>query len=150
MLITLITFFAMPGSFVIFGILHLIGFAIVVTYPFLKYRYYNAVVGLIIIFIGILLAPMRSDNSWLIWLGIVPDYFVTLDFTPVFPWLGVVFFGIFVGNTLYQKNKRQFSIPDLSKNIIVKQFCYFGRHSLKIYLLHIPIILAVLYLIGSV
>ncbi len=114
LLITLVTFFLFPEEFIIFGILHLIGVAIIFSIPFLNLKKLNLILGLSIILIGFLLENLRFDFSWLLWLGLKPKSFITLDYFPIFPWFGVILLGIFIGNTIYKKGKRSFKIKDCS------------------------------------
>ncbi len=72
----------------------------------------------------------------------------SVDYFPVFPWFGVFLIGIFLGNVLYPKYERRIQIPDLSRFFVVRFFCFLGRHSLTIYLLHQPILILLLYVLG--
>ena len=147
LLITLVTWYYLNEGFIIFGILHCIGLSIILSYPLIKYRIQPLIIGIIIISLGVILHTMIFDFNWLLWLGFIPTRFYTLDYFPLFPWLGVVLIGIFLGNTFYQDGKRKFKINDMSKNIIIKFICFLGRYSLTIYLLHQLIIIAIIYLI---
>lgn len=150
LLITIITWIFIPQEFIIFGILHFIGIAIILAYPFLKRKYLNLVVGIFIIFIGIYLQTLSFNFTWLMWLGFVPNSLSTVDYFPIFPWFGIVLLGIFFGGILYKNYKRQFKLPDLSNNYFFKGSAFLGRHSLVIYLIHQPIIIVVLFLLGVV
>ncbi|MFZ2455914.1 MAG: heparan-alpha-glucosaminide N-acetyltransferase [Candidatus Altiarchaeia archaeon] len=150
MAITAVTLNFFPGEYVVFGILHFIGLSIVLAYPFLRMRYGNLVLGGGCIAAGLFLEGKTFPFPYLLFAGFVPPGFESLDFFPLFPWFGVVLVGVFLGNALYYENARRFSLRDRSKNIISETLCYAGRHSLSIYLLHQPAIVAVLFLIGLV
>jgi uncharacterized membrane protein len=77
-----------------------------------------------------------------------PAVFVTVDYFPLLPWLGVVSLGLFAGKILYTDYKRRYYLPDLSQSLLTRTFGFLGRHSLLIYLIHQPIIIIVLYLLG--
>lgn len=145
LILTVVTFFYLGSGFIIFGVLHCIGLCIILSIPFLKYRFVNLLLGIILVFIGIVLRTMTFDFSYLLWVGFVPRGFYTIDYFPLLPWLGVVLIGIFIGNTLYIGHKRSFHIPDLSSFKLSKFFCFLGRNSLAIYFLHQPIILGLIY-----
>ena len=147
LIITLVTWVYLKEGFIIFGILHCIGISIILTYPLIKYRSGNLVIGVILILLGVLLRTMRFDFSYLLWLGFIPSRFYTLDYFPLLPWFGVVLIGVFMGNTLYKDNERKFKLKDVSKNIVISFMCFLGRHSLIIYLLHQLIIVGIIYLI---
>jgi len=148
LLVTLATWMFIPEDFIVFGVLHFIGMAIVLEYPFLNKKYLNLVLGFIFIIAGFILAQFPVSYSWLLWLGLKPAGFITVDYFPLFPWLGVVSLGIFTGKILYPGYKRRFHLPNLSKNPSIEIFSFMGRHSLLIYLLHQPLLIMILYLIG--
>jgi uncharacterized membrane protein len=131
---------------VIFGVLHCIGLSIILSYPFLKFRYFNLVLGSILVIFGFILKNLAFDFYWLVWLGFKPDLFYTIDYFPILPWFGVILIGIFLGNLLYSNYKRIINIKDLSRNKIIGFFSFLGQHSLVIYFLHQPILLTILYI----
>lgn len=147
-LITVITFLTFPGAFIIFGILHLIGFSIIFGQFFLKFKKMNLLLGLIIILLGFYLQNFRFDFPWLLWLGFIPRNFYTFDYFPILPWFGVSLLGIFFGNVLYKKGKRNFKIRDFSNSVAVKFLSFLGRNSLTIYLLHQPLLILLLIILG--
>ena len=146
LIITLITWFFLREGFIMFGILHFIGIAIILAHFLLRFRYLNLLLGIIIISIGIYLQTITFNFSWLIWLGLSPQYFYTIDYFPVLPWLGAVLIGLFLGNLLYPSGSRRFNITDRSNSLFIKPLCFLGRHSLLIYLIHQPILITLLYL----
>ena len=134
LLITLLTYILFPEEFIIFGILHFIGLSIILAYPFLRQKRWNLIIGLAIIIVGLSLkGPLL----------LFPTPFRTFDYFPLFPWFGLVLIGIFLGNSLYPNHTRSFSLPEVSTPLST-----IGRHSLFIYLLHQPILIALLYLFG--
>lgn len=146
LIITLITYFFLNQGFIIFGILHFIGISVILAYPLLKYRVLNLFLGMFFIVVGFYLDSLTFSFPWLLWLGLKPAYFYTLDYFPLLPWFGLALIGLFIGNTFYKNNKRQFRIPELSRIKSIGLFCFLGRHSLIIYLLHQPVLIAFLYL----
>lgn len=147
-LITVVTFLTFPQAFIVFGILHFIGISIILGLFFVKFRKLNLFLGLLVIALGVYLQGFRFDFSWLLWLGFVPKSFYTFDYFPLLPWFGVVLIGIFFGNLLYTNGKRHFRIKNLSEYPITKQLSFLGRHSLAIYLIHQPIFVLLLVLLG--
>jgi uncharacterized membrane protein len=145
MLITVITYLYPHQGFIRFGVLHCIGVSIVLSFWFVRNRWLAAITGIMFIIIGILFRPLSVDTSLLLWLGLKPVGFYTLDYFPLLPWFGVILLGIGLGNTLYNKYSRNYQLVDLSENGIVKTLSFIGRHSLMIYLLHQPVILLLLY-----
>lgn len=149
MLITLITWIFVPKSFVIFGVLHFIGVAIMLSYLFLKFRYVNLALSVAFITIGFLIQNIVVSVPWLLPFGLAPARFYTLDYFPIFPWFGVVLIGIFLGNTLYLGYNRRFKLANLSKFAFIRALCFLGRHSLLIYVTHVPVIISVLCALGT-
>lgn len=151
MLITLVTFVLFPGQAIYFGILHLIGLSIPLAYPFLRLEYWNLVVGLIVVAVGFfLLRNVWVDYPWLLWLGLQAEGIVSSDYRPLLPWFGVFLLGVFAGNLLYPNGTRQFAIRDLSHLPLISTLSFIGRHSLVIYLVHQPVLIALLSALGII
>jgi len=147
MVITLGTWIYLTNGFIVFGALHCIAVSILLSYPFLKLRYPNLILGVILILCGIILKNFNFDFYWLLWLGFSPSTFYTVDYYPILPWFGVILLGIFVGNVLYPEYKRKFRLKDLSSFRITKILSFLGRHSLIIYLIHQPIMIGIIHLL---
>ncbi len=147
-LITLATWIFIRQDFIIFGILHFVGLAIILEYPFMKYKYFNLALGLVLIVLGFYLSNFTFSFSWLLWLGFIPQSLQTVDYFPLLPWIGVVSMGMFIGTVLYYNYQRKFKIPDISSLLPVRLFCFLGRHSLLIYFIHQPILIILLYFLG--
>jgi uncharacterized membrane protein len=148
MLITIITFLTFPEAFIIFGILHFIGFSILLGQLFLGFRKLNLLLGVLIILLGFYLQEFRFGFPWLLWLGFVPENYYTFDYFPVLPWFGVTLLGIYLGSLLYRNGKRNFKVRDFSNFLVVKFLAFLGRNSLIIYLLHQPLLILALLFLG--
>lgn len=141
--ISIVTWILLPGAFIVFGILHLIGLSIALSPLYTGYSWQNLLAGLAIILVSPVVAAMRGEG-WLVWLGIHPPAFYSIDYTPVFPWLGVVLIGVGLGAILYPRAARRWDheVPTLPSSPLR----FLGRHSLAIYLVHQPIILGILFI----
>ena len=149
LVITLGTYLFIGRGFVIFGILHLIGFSIMMSYPFLRInRWLTLLAGLVMIVIGIAIHSVYVDYPWLIWLGLKQRGVVMVDYYPVLPYAGIALLGIFAGYSLYPNRFRIFSLPDWSANPLIAGLRFLGRHSLLIYLIHQPILIAIFFILG--
>lgn len=150
MTITAITLIFMPERPILFGVLHCIGLCIILSIPFLKLRQWNQPIALTMIVTGIILGTYTIQNPsvfhLLIGMHQANVWTYTIDYFPLFPWLGVCLLGISIGSILYKDNKRGFYLPDISKYLPVKFLSWFGRHSLTIYLVHQPAIAGFLML----
>jgi len=152
LVITLFTWIFIREEFIIFGILHFIGLAIILEYPFLRlchrFKYLNLVTGLLFVFIGFYLNSFTFNFNWFLWLGFIPQNLITVDYFPLLPWLGLVSLGIFTGSMLYRNYYRKFQLPDLSTHRPIKIFTFLGMHSLIIYFIHQPMLILMLYFLG--
>lgn len=147
MLVTVVTWILVPQSFIVFGILHLIGISIMISPLFFRFREKNILIGTVILLTGILLwIPPLYGPYWLLWIGVHPASFSTLDYYPLFPWFGVVLLGLGIGELLYPGCKRAFPAPHIPMPARIP-LTFLGRHSLLIYLLHQPVILLVICLL---
>ncbi len=145
MAITLATWLLVPEEMIVFGILHLIGFSVAATYPLLRLKLANAALGAGVILVGVSLPEVRVGHPWLAWLGVEPDFFM-IDYWPIFPWFGVALLGVCAGNLLYPHGRRRYGLPPDPP--AARGLAFLGRHSLPIYLLHQPVLVAALVLLG--
>lgn len=145
--ITLTTWLYLGEGFILFGILHCIGLSMILAIPFLPSRTAPLLSGVTLIVLGVVFYTITIDSPYLLWLGIRPTIFYTVDYYPLLPWLGMVLLGVFLGNRLYANGKRVYTLPDWSSKKFVGVFSFFGRHTLLIYLIHQPIIIGMLYLL---
>lgn len=143
-------------KFIVFGILHLIGLSIILAYPLLHYEVAPKLIlelSLASFLTGILMRTFYIDSSWLLWFGVLQTSFKSLDYYPLLPWFGFILLGIWLGQTLYQDYERKFTVSVsfrfLGKSYPQKSIYWLGKHTLKIYVLHVPIILIALYLISN-
>lgn len=146
----IVTFLFNPAMYVRWGILHLIGFAIVISWPFLRFRWLNLVLAVGLLAAGRVIMLTRIDISWLDWLGLDASPRQAFDYFPVVPWLALPLIGIFVGNLVYADGKRRFSLPDIGGWAPLRLLRLMGQNSLLIYLLHQPILLTTLTLLGVI
>lgn len=148
MLLTVATMIVLPDKPILFGVLHCIGFSIVLTIPFLKYRNYTILFSLIIILSGSVVSQYVVNKPTIFHLAFglhqknIWSY--TVDYFPLIPWFGICLLGVVIGDWLYCGDCRRFRFPDLSKYRPVKICSWIGQHSLGIYLLHQPILAGLL------
>lgn len=143
LLVTLGTWLYLGDGFVIFGILHLIGISIILAPFFYRLGKYNFFLGIGIILLGFAIGNFSGPN-WLLPLGIRPATFWSVDYTPIFPWFGMVLIGIGAGSILYPNGVREFSITQVAptgSTVVI----FSGKHSLFLYLMHQPLILLILH-----
>ena len=133
LIITIVTYIVYPKNFVFFGILHCIFFASIIGLFFINRPKISLALGIILIIPALLfdftLIPLSE------WLDVKP-----FDYVPLYPWFGVVLFGIFIESLGLHKIsiKRIFPINGLE---------IMGRHSLKIYIIHRPILIGLVFVL---
>ena len=142
--VSLATYWFAPAAYVRFGILHLLGTAIVMS-PLLL-RLPPAVQAAAALFLFRLPAwtnTLTVESGILLPLGVTPAGFSSMDYYPLVPWLGVFLLGMLTGRQLYSRPASRLRQWRGAEGI-----CRLGRHSLLIYLLHQPLLLAILYLLS--
>jgi uncharacterized membrane protein len=142
--ITVVTYLFIGRGFIVFGVLHLIGLSLLPAYLFLQLHRANLIFGLFFILIGAYLQSISVGFSWLLWLGLAPHSFYSVDYFPVFPWFGVILVGMGLGDWLYPCGRRRISLPDIEPFPFVRLFTFLGKNSLGIYLIHQPVIISFL------
>ena len=149
--ITVATYLLLGRGYIVFGALHLIGLSLLLAYPFLQMGWKNFIFGSILIILGMYVPEISVEHYWLLWLGLAPPGFYSLDYVPLLPWFGVVLYGVVLGGLLYPGYRRRLSLLDnltISECTWVRLLCYLGRNSLAIYLAHQPLLILFLILSG--
>lgn len=141
MLVIAGTYWFSPEDYVRFGILQFLGCAMLLQ-PLAGKLPVPARLLLAALFLalGPLITEVRSPSAWGLPLGIMPDGFRSMDYYPLVPWYGVFLAGSAAGERLYPLRRSYLKSP-LPSNPL----CWMGRHSLLIYLLHQPLLLALLH-----
>lgn len=153
MLITAVTYgmyrLGMSGADVVvkFGVLHLLGVCMLVYPAFKKLPpAMLTVLGLVIAITGYAIRGVVVPQHWLFPLGLTYEGFTSSDYFPLFPQLGYFLIGAAIGKTAYRE-KRTLLPGSFQKTGIARFFCWCGRQSLFIYLLHQPIVYGLLELV---
>jgi uncharacterized membrane protein len=138
-----------PAETIIFGILHCLAVSMLLYGAVFKRvsAAANAVLGAGLIGLAALLPILKKAlvirSDWLIPFGLPSPTFSSLDYFPLIPWFGVFLIGAALGRSLYSKKKSflPWRLPVTSVNVA-------GRHSLLIYIVHQPVIMGILALVG--
>jgi uncharacterized membrane protein len=148
MAITLITWLISREGYVRFGILHFFGIAFILAPFFTRFRFLNLILGIALLAIGIYLQEQRVfvDFPWLLWLGLMPHGFWTMDYWPLLPWFGLFLVGMFFGKILYPQGNRRFNIHEFN-DPVTSALTLPGRHPLVIYLAQWPAVIGILLLL---
>lgn len=144
--ITVVTFFAFPDSYIFFGILHCIALSSVLALPFLRMPWPLVIATAIVVVGAPRIAASHGFNAPLLaWLGLGTRVPQTNDYVPIFPWFGMVLAGVAAARALAAWTRRLAVRRWRAKNPLSRILALAGRHSLLVYLLHQPALLAILY-----
>jgi uncharacterized membrane protein len=151
MVVTLATYLAIGAGFVVFGILHMQGLALILSYLFIRQRLWlTTIFALMGIIAGAYLNRLAVPYPWLIWLGVPELGRAMVDYYPLLPWSGAALLGVVAGRMLYPQGLRRFVLPLLGDAAPIRLLRFLGHHSLLIYLIHQPILLGLLITLGLV
>jgi uncharacterized membrane protein len=145
-LITLFTYIFIREQIILFGILHFFSISFFIIIFFRKLRYWNLLIWIIIILIPIFFDMIISYN-YLFFLWFIPDTFYSADFWPLIPYFWIFLLSYTISLFLYEKKILQ-KILSWEKEWFIYNFLKFmWKHSLIIYLIHVPIIISFIYLL---
>jgi uncharacterized membrane protein len=147
--VTVATYVFDPSSAVYFGILQCLAVSILIYGAAFEKAgpVACAAAGVLVIGLGAALPMLKKGLAirfdWLLPLGITSPSFSSYDYFPLVPWLGIFLIGAALGKTVYagRRSLLPWHLPPTFVNAA-------GRHSLLIYIVHQPVIMGVLYVLG--
>jgi uncharacterized membrane protein len=143
--ITVVTLIATPDAFIFFGILHAIALGSILGLALLRLPWWLAAALAAVFLVGRhWLSTPGFDSPWLWWTGLSSASPRSNDFVPMFPFFGMVVAGIAGGKLISRLNL----LGDLAqvslRGRLSELLQLIGRHSLLYYLLHQPVLIALL------
>ncbi len=150
-LVSIATYVTTPDFFVYFGILHVIAVLSLLGLAFLRLPAPLTLLMAAAAYIAGEYFKASIDVSWLMWLGMNAHPRPSSDFVPLIPWASAYLAGIAAANLLSLRNldQRILSGPEFG-NPVRNAFSWAGRHSLAIYLVHQPVLFAVVWSLSIV
>jgi uncharacterized membrane protein len=146
LLVSLVTWWVEPQEFIFFGILHEIALASVLALPFLWLpAWIVAPVAAAVIALPYAFTSPLFDWPPLWWVGLSATTPVTVDYVPVFPWFGVVLFGMLIGRLFVADFADSPFARWQPANFLGKAAVWSGRWSLVLYLIHQPLFYGLLW-----
>lgn len=143
--ISLATWLVFPGAFIFFGILHAIALFSVLALPFLRLPVWlTASVALVVLLLPLWVTVPGFETRWLAWIGLVPQVPVTNDYEPLFPWFGVTLSGIVLARLAFSAGLAERVGHWHPRGPAWRALQGVGRWTLVIYLLHQPVLFALL------
>ena len=140
--------FADSGILIYFGVLHCLGFCMLLWHPVRKAPVWLlALLGLALTGIGLWFMTLSGAGTpWLVPFGLTPLGFRSSDYFPLLPHFGFFLLGAVLGKTVYAQ--KQTLLPKVNaQNPVLRFLQGCGKQSLWIYLLHQPALSGICYLI---
>ena len=134
LIISLVTYFLFPENWIYFGTLHAIALISLLSLPFLKRPNLSLSIALL------LFIPSIGFDKNIPWFLLPHE---SWDYISPFPWVGASLLGIFAAH----KGVHLWQFPE---NSLVKSLNLLGKHSLKIYLIHQPLLFGLVYLFKQI
>ncbi len=148
--ITVSTKIAFPQNFIYFGILHAIVAGSLVGILFLRAPVaVTLICGVAIWTLPLFFRSPLFDTRWMAWIGFSEQTPSSVDFVPVFPWLGLVLLGLALSKMAISASAFDRLNSEEPRGKALAGLVWCGRHSLVIYLIHQPLLLAVILPVGK-
>lgn len=127
-----------------FGVLHCLGVSMILWRGMRKLPWQALLaIGLSAAAAGFALRGVHVRTPLLIAFGVTPSGFSSSDYFPLLPYFGFFLLGAALGKTLYARKCTLFPRVN-AENAVLRFLRACGRHSLEIYLLHQPVLSAVI------
>lgn len=136
LIISVVTYFLFPTQWIYFGTLHCIFMGSILGALMVNQR------RLALILLVIILVLQYGFNYGISWLSSIIQR-PSMDFIPIYPWFWAILLGILLGPYLGRW-------PLLNRLPPLKFLNLLGQHSLKIYLIHQPLLFGIIWLLRQV
>lgn len=143
-LVSLATRIALPDYWVFFGILHCIALSSLLGLAFLRLPFGLVALAGVAVMAGSYTLPDPAFNApALRFLGLHTVDTFTVDFEPLFPWFGPFLLGLAAAQALGRAGLLgRLALPDTA---VLRRLAWPGQHSLAIYLVHQPVLMALIW-----
>ena len=130
-----------PKSWISFGVLHGIALMLIVARFAAPLGAWLWPLGLVAILLPRWVQDPFFETRWTNWVGLVTRKPITEDWVPLFPWLGVMLFGLAAGQWLLTRRRAWLAGP-LPRAL--QPLATLGRWPLTFYMLHQPVFIGAL------
>jgi uncharacterized membrane protein len=157
LLVSVGSWFMFPQSYITFGILHGMAVMLIVARLLASQGRLLWLLGAIALAMPWLATGLHAalpaaeflNDRAFNWLGLVSRKPITEDYAPLFPWLGVLCFGLAAGQWVLQRHAAVLERMGVALNNgaargPAKGLALLGRWSLSYYMLHQPVLMGVL------
>jgi uncharacterized membrane protein len=143
LMLSLATWLYSPKFVILFGILHFLAICMMLSIYFIKLKMYQLFgIGALILALATVVSKIRVSYNYLFIFGICSNKFVSADYYPLIPWLGIFLYGIAIGKLVYSRKRSIFTF-NAGENFVSSM----GRNTLICYLLHQPVIMGIITLV---
>jgi len=147
-LVTIATYAALPEYFVYFGILHSIAASSLIGLLVLRLPVTAlAALGAAIMAASYILPSPAFNAPLLRFIGLATEPAMTVDFEPLFPWVGPFLLGLASAKWASAQGLLHRLAPP--ETAMLRRLAWPGQHSLVIYLVHQPILIALIWVASS-
>lgn len=141
LLVTAGSWWMFPRSYITFGVLHGMALMLVATRLAAPAGRWLWPFGLLAMLLPQWVQHPWFDTRWTNWVGLVTTKPITEDYAPLLPWLGVMWWGLALGQWLLAQRPHWLTGP-LPR--AVRPLAVLGRWSLSFYMLHQPVFIGLL------
>lgn len=156
------SWFMFPNSFIYFGILHGMALMLIGVRLLAGAGRWLWILGVVALALPWFAAQWHAawpdalellNTRTLNWLGLISRKPITEDYAPLFPWLGVMCFGMATGQWLLQRHATALervgqSLSQSAGGAPLRGLALLGRWSLSYYMLHQPVLIGALSLLA--
>ncbi|MES2583297.1 MAG: heparan-alpha-glucosaminide N-acetyltransferase [Pseudomonadota bacterium] len=145
-----------PNSWIYFGVLHGMAVMLLVCRTTASWGRWLWPAGLVVVMLGAYAPQVQTwlpfGQAWdvkaLNWLGLVSRKPVTEDYVPLLPWLGVMWWGMAAGQWALARGWMA-GVGQATQAWPLAPLSWLGRCSLSWYMVHQPVLIGLLTLVGS-
>lgn len=133
--------FMFPRSWISFGVLHGIALMLIACRFAAPLRAWLWPLGLVVLLLPRIIQHPFFDTRLTNWVGLVTHKPVTEDWVPVLPWLGVMLWGLALGQWLLARHRGVLAgaVPS-----VLQPLATLGRWSLSFYMVHQPLLIGLI------
>jgi len=144
-----------PNSWIYFGVLHGMAVMLLVCRATASWGRWLWLAGAFAVALALLSPALHGalpflaalDSKPLNWIGLISHKPVTEDYVPLLPWLGVMWWGMAAGQLTLSRGWANHLAPT-GKALLLPRFAWIGRWSLSWYMVHQPLLIGMLTLVG--
>lgn len=149
-LISIVTWFATPGGFIFFGILHAIALSSLFGLAFYRLPWLvTLIVGCLVVSAPLYARSEFFDHPSLWWVGLSSTNPISNDYVPIFPWFGAFLFGLAMAK-LAEDTGLFDRLAKIRLGTWSAPLEAGGRHSLLFYLVHQPVLVGLVWMFAQI